>query len=461
MEEQNKEEKWIESAEESDKRRQDFYLKTDAAIAERITQRAAARMVSKDQKPKPAERVEPIKQSPLPQNAPMQDILQSEIKQAVQTTKKEIKKEMMKETVQRTAVEAGKETVKKGTEGIVKESSNAAASFIIASSGSSVGTAGGMIVGSSAGPIGTVAGMVAGNVAGNAVNAGATVLMNQSDRVQTLRKNMIAAMKRGEDPKIMSNLFKSGVKEIFYGFRLGQAFLSLFPTLRIMVTSLVIACLLSVSIAAMILGVICFCVAPYEAVISSIAETIGQLAGGQDVIYYCQMEEPWASYPYGDSTISVCGCGPTTMAILVSTLTGETCTPSTAADAAMTDQYYIPGSGTTWSYFSAGASAYGLTSTSCGTDLLTALECIPEGGMVVISVGKPDVNGEAQGNDLYRGTGHFMAIRGLTSDGKILVADPASRSNTEKEWDFVTVNDILKQCWSITYTPPEDTEGET
>ena len=32
--------------------------------------------------------------------------------------------------------------------------------------------------------------------------------------------------------------------------------------------------------------------------------------------------------------------------------------------------------------------------------------------------------------------GHFIVLRGITEDGKILVADPASYSRSEKEWDL-------------------------
>ena len=42
-----------------------------------------------------------------------------------------------------------------------------------------------------------------------------------------------------------------------------------------------------------------------------------------------------------------------------------------------------------------------------------------------------------------------MAIRGVTEDGKLLILDPASRKNTEKEWDYDTVAEILKNCWQI------------
>jgi hypothetical protein len=32
--------------------------------------------------------------------------------------------------------------------------------------------------------------------------------------------------------------------------------------------------------------------------------------------------------------------------------------------------------------------------------------------------------------------GHFIVLRGVTAEGKILVADPASHSRSETEWDL-------------------------
>ena len=39
--------------------------------------------------------------------------------------------------------------------------------------------------------------------------------------------------------------------------------------------------------------------------------------------------------------------------------------------------------------------------------------------------------------------GHFIVLRGITDAGKILVADPASYKNSEKEWD---VGIFLAEC---------------
>jgi hypothetical protein len=43
--------------------------------------------------------------------------------------------------------------------------------------------------------------------------------------------------------------------------------------------------------------------------------------------------------------------------------------------------------------------------------------------------------------------GHFIVLRGVTSSGKILVADPASYSRSEKEWDLsLILNEASKRA---------------
>ena len=46
--------------------------------------------------------------------------------------------------------------------------------------------------------------------------------------------------------------------------------------------------------------------------------------GGMEVTYYNQLDERWGNVMYGtSSTIGEAGCGPTSMSIVISTLTGE------------------------------------------------------------------------------------------------------------------------------------------
>ena len=45
----------------------------------------------------------------------------------------------------------------------------------------------------------------------------------------------------------------------------------------------------------------------------------------------------------------------------------------------------------------------------------------------------------------FTSSGHFMVLRGVTSEGKILVADPASKKRSEQEWDISIILDEARK----------------
>ena len=81
----------------------------------------------------------------------------------------------------------------------------------------------------------------------------------------------------------------------------------------------------------------------------------------REVVYYNQGEEPWASLSYGGSTIRTSGCGPTALAIVISTLTGEQITPEMTAQYAMDTGGYVSGRGTSHAYPANAARNWGLS----------------------------------------------------------------------------------------------------
>ena len=68
------------------------------------------------------------------------------------------------------------------------------------------------------------------------------------------------------------------------------------------------------------------------------------------VVYYNQGEEPWGNMAYGTSTIGEAGCGPTSMAIVISTLTGQTVTPQMTCAYSIANGEYVSGVGTAHSF---------------------------------------------------------------------------------------------------------------
>lgn len=153
--------------------------------------------------------------------------------------------------------------------------------------------------------------------------------------------------------------------------------------------------------------------------------------GGMEVMYYNQLDGRWADVMYGtSSTIGQGGCGPTSMSIVISTLTGEAHDPVELAEWSVANGHRCEGNGSYHSLIPAAASAYGL---SCEGNLDA------QGIVDALSSGKLVVAIMSQGH--FTQGGHFIVLRGVTSGGKILVADPASYGRSEQEWDLSIIMD--------------------
>ena len=146
--------------------------------------------------------------------------------------------------------------------------------------------------------------------------------------------------------------------------------------------------------------------------------------GGMEVVYYNQLDERWANVLYGKSgTIGEGGCGPTAMSIVISTLTGAAHDPIEISKWSAANGYRCEGNGSYHSLIPAAAEGYGL---SCKGDLSAQdiVDALTSGKLVVAIMSKGH----------FTSSGHFIVLRGVTSEGKILVADPASYKRSQQEW---------------------------
>ena len=144
------------------------------------------------------------------------------------------------------------------------------------------------------------------------------------------------------------------------------------------------------------------------------------------------------SYGYG-STIANAGCGPTSMAMVATYLTGEKHDPVELANWSLKRGYHIPNNGTAWAFFPAVSKAYGLDCEQTGVSSSKIKESLSNGKMVIMNVGP---------GTFTRG-GHYIVLKGLTSDGRIIVADPASRARSDKAYDVGVFLREGKGMWSI------------
>lgn len=171
-----------------------------------------------------------------------------------------------------------------------------------------------------------------------------------------------------------------------------------------------------------------------------IIEDLGDITfqdGEVEVVYYNQRDERWGNLPYGSvDTIAECGCGPTSLAIVISTLTDKTVTPPEMADWSYQKGFYIPYGGSSHALIPKGAKAFGLPVAGAGVgDGQRVADALAEGKLVVAIMGPGH----------FTTGGHFIVLRGVTAEGRILVADPYSVNYSNREWDFSIILNEAKR----------------
>ena len=154
----------------------------------------------------------------------------------------------------------------------------------------------------------------------------------------------------------------------------------------------------------------------------------------KDVVYFSQYDSRWGSQMYGKTnTIAGAGCGPSSLAICISTLTNKTVTPPEVCEWSVKTGHRCEGSGSYHSLIPDGAAHWGVPCRGIGQSKKQLLQALQDGKLVIAIMSR---------GHFTRG-GHFIVLRGITSQGKILVADCASYERSQKEWD---INIFLNEC---------------
>lgn len=169
--------------------------------------------------------------------------------------------------------------------------------------------------------------------------------------------------------------------------------------------------------------------------------------GSMPIVYFSQGGgQPWSALPFGGGNIASSGCSITSLAMVVSYLTGGTdqdawVFPSDirAMIQAKTGNYntFYAGNGQSWSIMSAVAGYYGLGCNQIGSgSIVSALAS----GMPVIMSCKP---GE------FTNSGHFIVLSGLTEDGYIVVNDPSHPDKAYKKYTASYIASQGKGWWAF------------
>ena len=167
----------------------------------------------------------------------------------------------------------------------------------------------------------------------------------------------------------------------------------------------------------------------FQSTTGSVIPSLGDIRfsdGAVEVVYFNQYDERYADEPYGTDNIGGYGCGPTAMAIVVSSLTDDMVDPVEMAEWSYNNGYWCSKSGSYHALIPAAAKEWGLPVEGCSaSEPQRIVDALGEGKLVVALMTKGH----------FTSSGHFIVLRGV-KDGKILVADPASTSRSQKEWDL-------------------------
>jgi hypothetical protein len=159
--------------------------------------------------------------------------------------------------------------------------------------------------------------------------------------------------------------------------------------------------------------------------------------GATEVVYYNQADTRWKDISYGQTgTIGRSGCGPTSLSIVVSSLTDKKVDPVQMSKWAYENGYYCEGVGSYHTLIPDGAKYFGLKVEGCTVnEPQKIVDALADGKLIIAIMSKGH----------FTNGGHFIVLRGVTSDKKILVADPVSQKRSEEKWDLsIILNEANK-----------------
>ena len=165
----------------------------------------------------------------------------------------------------------------------------------------------------------------------------------------------------------------------------------------------------------------------------SLSSSVGTLT------YYNQSDVRWAGHLYGGlDSMAAYGCGPTVMAMIISSFTEHNLLPSDMADWAATNHYWAASSGTKHNFIPECAAAFGLKAEPFTGRTDTEVRQALLSGHILVAL---------MGPGHFTTSGHFIILYNYWSGNEIRIADPASLDRTMTAWD---INLILNELNSAT-----------
>ena len=176
-------------------------------------------------------------------------------------------------------------------------------------------------------------------------------------------------------------------------------------------------------------------------------------------VSYLQTDPRWRDKPYqvkGETaTVGGSGCGPSCAAMVIETLTGQTCTPLDACNWSVAHGYKALKQGTYYGYFAAHFKVFGI---ACKQLLGARLSHQPnhpihdqvkqylaDGYYVIALMGPKDIKNNVRGT--WTKGGHFVLL--WAWDDKVRINDPASTASQRTNGDPETFRQEVRNYWLV------------
>lgn len=162
--------------------------------------------------------------------------------------------------------------------------------------------------------------------------------------------------------------------------------------------------------------------------------------GMRDCGYIAQSDRRWKDVPMGETgSLQDDGCGPAALTMAVNALKGTALSLPDTAEWTVNNGYFCEGKGCYHRVVPEGGAHYGLTVEPIGADKQKLTEALKQKKMAIAVVKRGH----------FSGGGHFILIRGITKEGKLLIADPGSLPRSQALWDAdLVLNDLSKTAGS-------------
>ena len=160
-----------------------------------------------------------------------------------------------------------------------------------------------------------------------------------------------------------------------------------------------------------------------------------------EIPLFIQWDKRWGYEKYGSNFIAVRGCGPTSLAMVIVGLTGNTdINPKVIADFSAENGYLIDGVGTSWELMTEGAKNFGIKGEELPLSESAIINTLKEGQTIIASMSP----------GTFTTMGHFLVLTGVDSNGKIIINDSDSRVKSKQTWDIDVFMKETKNLWVFT-----------